>query len=311
MTGGKSALLSKSPHLKFRPVLDSFLRYLQFERHFSENSIRAYAADLKNYLSYLEKQKPSLSEISPQEIIEYLWQAREQGWQISTVCRHLEAIKLFHKFLFLEGHSKTDPGTKLTSPKMIRKVPRFLTVREVEKLLAAIPREKELGIRFKAMLELLYATGLRVSELVNLKMSQLDLDASFVRVVGKGKKERIVPLGQAARSALRKYLAVRMEKFKKRNFDHETVFLSKMGKKISRVEFWRQLKNFAKVAGISKPISPHTLRHSFASHLLAGGADLRVVQELLGHSSLATTQIYTHIETRHLKEMHKRFHPRG
>lgn len=297
--------------LENEKLLDSFLKYLQFERHFSENSIRAYSADLKNYLSCLEKQKRSLSEIAHQEILDYLWQAREQGLQTATVCRRLEAIKLFHKFLFLEGHSKTDPGTKLTSPRIVRKLPQFLTPREVEKLLAAVPTEKELGIRFKAMLELLYASGMRVSELVNLKMNQLDLDASFVRVVGKGKKERIVPLGQAARSALRKYLAVRLEKFKKRKFEQETVFLSKMGKKMSRIEFWRQLKNFAQRAGISKSISPHTLRHSFASHLLAGGADLRVVQELLGHSSLSTTQIYTHLETRHLKEMHKKFHPRG
>ncbi|OGR54723.1 MAG: hypothetical protein A2034_01920 [Elusimicrobia bacterium GWA2_38_7] len=160
------------------------------------------------------------------------------------------------------------------------------------------------------MLELLYAAGLRVSELVGLKLNQVALDSGFVRVIGKGKKERIVPLGNAAKSAVRRYLEIREKKFKGQEIEKDALFVTKYGKRMSRNEFWRQLKNFSKKTGLSQ-ISPHTIRHSFATHLLEGGADLRSVQELLGHSSLATTQIYTHLETRLLKESHKKFHPRS
>lgn len=294
-----------------KQLLDSFINYLQLERNFSENSLKSYRSDLKNYLGYLQSRHLNIPKMDHQQILIYLRTRKDQGLKTTTICRELEAIKMFHKFLFLEERSKTDPGTKTIAPKIIRRLPSFLSERDVERLLLGIPTNKEVGMRFKAMLEMLYATGMRVSELVGLKMNQIDLDSGFVRVIGKGNKERIVPLGLLARNSIRKYLSVRAQKFQGRTFDADTLFLTKFGKKMSRVEFWRQLKNFARNAGIARPISPHTLRHSFASHLLAGGADLRAVQELLGHSSLSTTQIYTHIETRRLKEMHQKYHPRG
>ena len=185
-----------------------------------------------------------------------------------------------------------------------------MSVREVEKLISSIPNEKEHDIRFKAMLELLYASGMRVTELTRLPREAVDLDAGFVRIMGKGRKERMVPLGRSAAAALRKYLAVRAVKFMNRSYDKDALFLTKFGKSMSRGEFWRQLNAYTKRAGMVK-IHPHILRHSFATHLLQGGADLRSVQELLGHSSLVTTQIYTHLETRQMKDSHRRFHPRG
>lgn len=298
--------------------LSSFLKYLQFERNLSKNSREAYHSDLKSYLSYLNLNRISILKVTHQDITGYLWSRKEGGIKTSTLYRELESIKMFHKFLFSENYTKNDPGTKTISPRLIHKLPAVLTVREIEKLLASILTNKEVGIRFKAMVELLYATGMRVSELVNLKMSQIDLESGFVRVIGKGQKERIVPLGSSARIEIRNYLAVRSEKFQtnissrqKKRFDSEGLFLTKFGKKMSRNEFWRQLKNLAKKSGITKLISPHIFRHSFATHLLEGGADLRSVQELLGHSSLSTTQIYTHIETKQMKEMHRKYHPRG
>jgi len=292
-------------------LLEAFLKYLQFERNLSHNSRVAYHADIKDYLAYLDSRKLDLLAIDHPDITRYLWTRKEKGLKTSTLCRELESVKMFHRFLFSEDYSKTDPGIKIISPKVIHRLPSTLKVREIEKLLLSIPTKNELGIRFKAMTELLYATGMRVSELVECTTNHIDLDSGYVRVIGKGKKERIIPLGVSARDALRKYLSVRSQKFRNRKISENVLFLTKFGKQMSRNEYWRQLKNFSRKAGLAHSVSPHVLRHSFASHLLEGGADLRSIQELLGHSSLATTQIYTHIETRHLKEMHRKFHPRG
>lgn len=296
---------------KFKELLDLFIKYLRFEKNLSENSQKSYQYDLRNYLIYLDFHHLDVLKVTHQQIIEYLWFRKEKGFQTTTLYRELESIKMFHKFLFSENYAQSDPGAKTISPKVIHHLPSVLTVREVERLLSSMRISREVDVRFKAMLELLYATGMRVSELVNLKMSQVDMESGFIRVIGKGKKERIVPFGLSARTALRSYLSVRSKKFQKRSHDADVLFLTKYGGGMSRSEFWRQLKGYAKRAGISKPISPHMFRHSFASHLLAGGADLRSVQELLGHSSLSTTQIYTHVETSRLKEMHRKFHPRG
>ena len=244
-------------------------------------------------------------------IADYLRKRRDEGLKTSSLYRELESIRNFHKFLFAEDYSKADPGAKTISPRLAQRLPSVLSARDVDRLLSSITSRLEPGIRFKAMLEVLYATGMRVSELINLNISQVDLESGFVKVIGKGKRERIVPLGEAARVAVRKYLAARASKFSRRSHDPQGLFLSKFGRKISRGEFWRRLKVQAKKAGLPQSISPHVLRHSFASHLLEGGADLRSVQELLGHSSLSTTQIYTHIDTRRMKEMHRKYHPRG
>jgi len=291
--------------------LGAFIKYLQFERNLSENSRKAYQSDIACYLAYLKSKKLFLLDIEHHNITRYLWTRKEKGLKTATLYRELEAIKMFHRFLFSEGHSKTDPGSVILSPKVINRLPSTLAVKDVERLLLSIPLKNEFGIRFKAMTETLYATGMRVSELVNLTTNQLDLESGFVRVIGKGRKERIIPLGLSARDALKKYLLAREQKFKNKKFSENILFLSKFGKKMSRNEYWRQLKTFSRKGGFSQSITPHVLRHSFASHLLEGGADLRSIQELLGHSSLATTQIYTHIETKHLKEMHRKFHPRG
>lgn len=291
--------------------LDAFVKYLRFERNLSVNTQAAYQSDLKKYLSYLQSAQIDLTAVTHHHISEYLFYRKSQGDKVATLCRQLESIRMFHKFLFAENCSPNDPGIKTVSPKLLHKLPSVLSIREMDRLLASIPKTKELGIRYKAMLELLYATGMRISELVNLNNDQLDLESGYVKVMGKGKKERLIPLGHAARTAIRQYLEARSKKFVNRNHEKNVLFLSKFGGKMSRNEVWRQLKNLAKKAGINGSISPHMFRHSFASHLLERGADLRSVQELLGHASLSSTQIYTHIATRRLKEMHHQYHPRG
>ncbi len=291
--------------------LELFLKYLRFERNLSENTQKSYAYDLKKYLNHLSKSRVSLEKVTHQKIIEYLITRRDKGMQTTSIYRELESIKMLHRFLFAEGYLTKDPGAKAASPKLLRRLPEYLSSREVDRFLSAVPMRREADVRFKAMLELLYASGMRVSELVNMKMSQLDLESGFVRVMGKGRKERIVPVGLSARGALRKYLDVRTNRRRGRLQTSDALFLTKFGKAMSRGEFWRQLKMFSKKAGLHHDVSPHMFRHSFATHLLKGGADLRSVQELLGHSSLSTTEIYTHLDNRHIKEMHRRHHPRG
>lgn len=291
--------------------LGSFIKYLQFERKLSPNTQSAYASDLKQYLSYLAKLRLNVAAVNHHHISDYLWSRKEMAIKTSTLARELESIRMFHKYLFAENLSQSDPGAKTISPKLLSRLPSVLSVRDIERLLAAIPTDKEPGLRFRAMCEALYATGMRVSELVGLRLDQLDLDSGFIRVIGKGRKERIVPIGQSAKAYIKQYLSARAKKFEKRPHDKDALFLSKFGRRMSRNEFWRVLKIYSKAAGIRASVSPHVLRHSFASHLLEGGADLRSLQELLGHSSLTTTQIYTHIETKRLKETHRKFHPRG
>lgn len=303
--------MNEPQKLPGQEFLDSFSKHLQLERKLSPNTQKAYASDLKQYLTHLHKAGILPGKATHHDITDYLMERKSAGVKVSTVCRELESIRMFHKFLFAEELAEQDPGSKTMSPRMMPRLPSVLSQRDIERLLSAIDLKHEQGIRFRAMCELLYATGVRVSELVGMQMDQLDLESGFVRVIGKGRKERIVPIGQTAKAYLSKYLQARAEKFKKRPHEANVLFLSKFGKALSRNEFWRQLKIYAKEAGIKAPISPHVLRHSFASHLLEGGADLRSLQELLGHSSLTTTQIYTHIETKRLKETHRKFHPRG
>lgn len=294
-----------------RNNLNSFLKYIYLERNLSANTRSAYASDLKTYLEFLTSKNLDPVHIPHETITDYLRSRRDLGLKASSVGRELEAIRMFHRYLFSEGLSTQDPSAKTVSPRFLQHLPSVMSVREVERLIFSIPDEKEKDIRFKAMLELLYATGMRVSELTRLPLRAVDMETGFVRILGKGRKERIVPLGRAAAAALHKYLAARSAKFADRSHDTEALFLTKFGKPMSRNEFWRQLNTYAARAGIRGKIHPHILRHSFATHLLEGGADLRSVQELLGHSSLVTTQIYTHLDTRQMKESHRRFHPRG
>ncbi len=289
-------------------LISSFLNYIRLERNLSANTVSAYASDLRLYLEYLKSKDLEARQAGHGDITGYLRGRRDLDLKTSTLSRELESIRMFHKYLFAEGLAAKDPSSKTASPKLVSRLPSAMSVREVERLINSIPDEKEHQVRFKAMLELLYATGMRVSELTQIPFASLDLDSGFVRILGKGRKERIVPLGKASRVAVRKYLAFRSKKFDGKT---EALFPTKFGKAMTRNEFWRQLKAYSKKTGIRLNVHPHILRHSFASHLLAGGADLRSVQELLGHASLVTTQIYTHLDTRQMKDAHRKFHPRG
>jgi integrase/recombinase XerD len=291
---------------------DEFIKFLQFEKGLSKNTISAYKNDLLQYFSFLKKINKTVHNVSSDDLTEFLWQLKQQNLRPNSIYRKASCVTQFHKFLVSENITTNNPVEGMMRPKLQRKLPTVLTVEEVDKLLSFQPKKFN-DIRNKAMIEVLYATGLRVSELVNLTFEQLDLENRYIRVIGKGGKERIVLLNKKSVDALKEWIKIRDKKFSGKisgEYD-KFIFLSKLGKPISRIDFWEQLKNYVRNAGISKNVSPHTLRHSFATHMLKYGADLRVVQELLGHSDISTTQIYTQIDRQHLKELHKKYHPRG
>jgi len=286
--------------------VDDFINYILIEKGLSKNTALAYRTDLNTYLKFLEEKKINYETISHLEITDFLWYLKKDlGFKPRSTYRMIESIRQFYKFLIAENIIKADPTVNLTGNKLPDDLPDILTNDEVTRLLNSVSGNDNLSIRNRAMLEILYATGLRVSELISLKFSNIDVEECFVKIFGKGNKERLVPFGQKAQLYLKRYLRVR------KNTKSEFIFLTRLNKPISRIEFWRQLKQIAIKAGIMKNITPHTLRHSFATHLLTGGADIRFVQEMLGHSSISTTQIYTHVSQERLKEQHKKFHPRG
>jgi integrase/recombinase XerD len=291
-------------------VLEDFISYLKLERGVSSNTVSSYASDLNKFFIYLDKEKISdIAKVKKDDISNFLWDEREKGSQSSTMARRLIAIKVFFKYILREGYINKDIASYLETPRIWKKLPDALSIDEVAKLLDTVKTRDKITIRDKALLELLYATGMRISELVNLKLTDLNLEVGFIRCFGKGGKERIVPVGSKAKNALKKYIEKsRFELSKKTN---PYLFLNRFGKKLSRQTCWKLIKKYTKLAGIKKEVSPHTLRHSFATHLLERGADLRIVQELLGHANISTTQIYTHIDKERLKQIHKKFHPRG
>ncbi|MFA6078898.1 MAG: site-specific tyrosine recombinase XerD [Candidatus Omnitrophota bacterium] len=291
-------------------LLAEFLDYLTVEKGLSKNTILSYKADLTHFISYVEENgKSEMGDITRQDITDYLLFQKGKGLSGNSISRALVSIKMFYRFLIQERFIKDDVAGVLESPKLIRPLPNVLSIAEVDKLLGAPDLRDWMGIRDKAALELLYATGMRVSEMVELTTDRLDLDVGFVRCRGKGDKERIVPIGKKSKEAIVRYMEkVRPKLLKDKTDTH--LFLSRLGKKVSRVSFWKMMKKCTKQARIKKEIMPHTLRHSFATHLLERGADLRVVQEMLGHSDIATTQIYTHVNKDRLKSIHKQFHPR-
>lgn len=235
---------------------------------------------------------------------------KDSGLSASSIARNLAAIKVFYRFLVRERILKADPSGLLESPKLWKKIPDVLSIEEVEDLLRACDLHQTQGVRDRAILELMYATGLRVSEAVNLKVQDVNFDAGFLRCIGKGSKERIVPLGREAVISVKRYLEKARPKLAKNAGDDPILFLSRLGKRISRQSFWKLIKYYARRARLKKELKPHTLRHSFATHLLSRGADLRSVQEMLGHADISTTQIYTHIDKNRLKLIHKTYHPR-
>ncbi len=291
--------------------VEDFIHFLAVERGLSKNTLSAYERDLGDWLDYLELNTISrLEEVDYRVFVNYLQQEREKGHKTATVSRHLSSIRSFFAYLQQEGIITADPAQLVDTPKPDRRLPKALSFQEVETLLSAPDIGKPYGIRDKAMLELLYATGIRVSELVALNVADLNLHASFLRCYGKGSKERIVPVGHYAMKALEQYLLTVRSILVKDSFE-EALFVNHSGDRMTRQGFWKIIKKYAKVAGIRTPLSPHTLRHSFATHLLEKGADLRSVQEMLGHADIGTTQIYTHVTKTHLQKAYENSHPRA
>jgi integrase/recombinase XerD len=295
-----------------KALLEEFLNYLSIERGLSKNTISSYRTDLAHFIGHLETNAiDDADKVKRQDITDYMLGLKAGGISSNSISRALVAIKMFYRFLVSERLASDDVPGVLESPRLIRPLPNVLGIAEVDKLLCAPDLRDWMGIRDKAALELIYATGMRVSELVELIMDGLNLDVGYIKCRGKGDKERIVPIGKAAKEALERYITKVRPGLQKKPGQDKHLFLSRLGRKISRVSFWKMIKKNAKLARIRKDITPHTLRHSFATHLLERGADLRVVQELLGHADISTTQIYTHINKERLKSIHKQFHPRG
>lgn len=291
--------------------LDLFLNYLQVEKGLSRNTLDAYSRDVARYLDHLDRQgRHRPEEVRPIDVASFLQGLKELGISPRSRARTLSALRMFHRFMMVEGYCAVNPTSIIEAPRTRGKLPSVLTTREVERLLAVPAGDGAAAIRDRAMLELLYATGLRVSELVALKIRDVRLDAGYLMTMGKGEKERLVPIGESAGQTLAAYLAMRRQVTGTPGGDGH-IFLSRLGRKMSRQAFWGIIKKRAVEAGILKSISPHTLRHSFATHLLENGADLRSVQIMLGHADLATTQIYTHITRERLKKLHEELHPRG
>ena len=301
------------PDAPWRSALETFLNYLTLERNFSGNTRASYLNDLGRYLAWLHEGGVKPGEAVPGDIRKFIQELHDIGLEASSVARNISAIRSFHKFLLTERLAEMNPAENIHQPKLSRYLPSVLTVEEMTKLLDAPLKRHPTGtfmLRDKAMLEFLYATGVRVSELLGLGRLSLHMDDGFVRVFGKGSKERLVPIGQTAISWMKRYLE-ELRPGMTSATSYDTIFLNSRGGRLSRMAAWNIVRQHAVVAGIEKPISPHTFRHSFATHLLEGGADLRVVQEMLGHSSIIATQIYTHIDRSFIKEVHKTFHPRG
>ncbi|MGH7197376.1 MAG: site-specific tyrosine recombinase XerD [Candidatus Omnitrophota bacterium] len=287
-----------------------FLDYLSIEKGLANNTLMAYKRDLTRYVAHLKKEQGgSLDSVSRKEVMDYLLRERDRGLSPSSVSRELVAIRMLHRFLTQEGRVKEDVTEAIESPKLWKHLPEALSVSEVESLLGSANTRKPQGQRDHAILELMYATGLRASEVTALKTGHVNFELGYLRAIGKGDKERIVPVGKAAQKSVQRYLEKARPLWVK-GAGQDALFVSRLGRKLSRQTVWGILKRHAKLAGVRKKIYPHILRHSFATHLLENGADLRVVQELLGHSDISTTQIYTHVEKSRLKSIHQKFHPR-
>ncbi len=295
--------------------IDQFLNYLTVEKGLSENTLSAYAQDLKKFSSFLNQNTGNplpvnIAQITQNEVLTFLAHLRAKALSDASIARMLSSLRTFFKFLTFEGKLNHDPLAQIDTPKKAQRLPKVLHFSEVEALLNLRKGQKPDALRDDVMLELLYATGLRVSELITLPLEALNLEAGYLIARGKGNKERIVPMGECAKKKLLTYIASVRPRLLKNQTDN-TLFLSRLGKKMSRQAFWKKLKVYARQAGIQKEISPHMLRHSFASHMLEGGADLRALQMMLGHADISTTQIYTHVARERLKEIHKTAHPRG
>lgn len=286
-----------------------FLNYLSVERGLAKNTLLAYGHDLECYLAHISNLKiTDFAKIQRKHILGYLAEERKKGLDAPSLARRLVSVKILHRFLMREHFIKQDVTSVLEAPKLWKKLPHFLTKLEIETVLKGIKGTTARALRDRALLELLYAAGMRVSELVTLKLGDLHLEEGFIKCRGKGNKERLVPMGRKAVEACQAYLKESRPQ-QKPVTDH--VFAGRKGKGLTRQFVWQMIRKYVRTSGIKKTVSPHTFRHSFATHLLEGGADLRIVQELLGHADISTTQIYTHVSRDRLKGVHAEFHPRG
>ncbi|GAA0296652.1 integrase/recombinase XerD [Gracilibacillus halotolerans] len=291
--------------------MEEFFHYLQIERGLSENTLQAYKRDLKQYASFLIENRniQKWENVDRNDTTRFIYSLNDHGKSSTTIARVLSTLRHFHQFLIREYQLTTDPSLHIETPKATRKLPKVLSSEEIDRLLS-FPITNKFDVRNKAMLETLYATGLRVTELISLKMDDLHLNMGFVRCFGKGSKERIVPLGDMAKDAIENYLSDSRESLLNKK-ESDYLFLNHHGRQLSRQGFWKVMKQISKEVGIQKDLSPHMLRHSFATHLLENGADLRAVQEMLGHADISTTQIYTHVSKLRLKDIYQNFHPRA
>jgi len=291
---------------KFTRYLENFRLYLLAERGLAKNSVEAYIRDIVQFFEFTDKD-PVKTETG--DISRFLYSLKKSKLRPRSIARKLSSIRVFYKFLFSEGYIDHDPSELIETPSIPVYIPVVLEVYEVEKIIDAVDTSEPIGLRDLACIETLYGCGLRISELLSLRMEDVFLEDGFIRVIGKGGKERLIPLGGRAKKAILDYLEKGRPFFEKTK--NPLLFLSKRGKKISRMGFWKGLRKYVDMAGIKKHVTPHTFRHSFATHLLEGGADLRAVQLMLGHSDISTTQIYTHLSREYLKEIVRSFHPRG
>jgi integrase/recombinase XerD len=291
--------------------VDEFLDYLRAEKNVAQNTVASYGFDLRRYLQFLAAHEVNLpAQITVQQVRQFLTELVLAEYAAASVARQLSAIRMFHRYLLGERYCENDPTVALTLPRRAQKLPHVLDINEIERLLAQPEANTPLGLRDRALLEFGYATGARVSEIIGVKLDDLFLDERFVRLFGKGSKERLVPMGEVAIYWIIKYLESVRPNLARGRRTESILFLNGRGGKLSRMGFWKILRRHLDAANLKKHASPHTLRHSFATHLLEGGADLRAVQEMLGHASLTTTQIYTHLDRAYLKEVHRQFHPR-
>ena len=293
-------------------LIESFLNYLIVECGLSDNTIKGYKGDLRNFSNYLQDEGiKQFQDLRAKMIVSFIEKEKRRGLSENSISRSLVTIKMLYKYMIMEGKISANPMSSVNTLKLQKHLPEVLHYKTVEKILRAPDCNDKLGIRDKAILELMYATGARVSEVASIKVSWINFDYGYIRCQGKGSKQRIVPMGAEASKSIRRYLQEVRPLLVKMEADEPLLFLSRTGKKLRRENIWSIVKKYAIKAGIRSNISPHTLRHSFATHLLEGGADLRSVQEMLGHSNISTTQIYTHIDRKYLKSIHQKFHPRA
>ena len=293
-------------------LVESFLNYLIVECGLSDNTIKGYKGDLRNFSNYLlDAGIKRFQDLRAKMIVSFIENEKQRGLSENSISRCLVTVKMLYKYMVMEGKISVNPMSAVSTLKLQKHLPEVLHYNAIEEMLQAPDCNNKLGIRDKAMLELMYATGARVSEVASIKVSWINFDYGFIRCQGKGSKQRIVPMGSEAAKAIRRYLQEVRPLLLKVEDDEPLLFLSRTGKKLRRENIWSLVKKYAMKAGIRSNISPHTLRHSFATHLLEGGADLRSVQEMLGHSNISTTQIYTHIDRKYLKDTHQKFHPRA